>query len=214
MSTTSIELETQLIEKTVSKRNDILVKAEEQSRRILEAAERERDRIKTESEKQIMNIIGSELRAIRDRIVGKADLVGRKMLMQAREEILSSLFDEAKSRLTSIADSRYGGVDYHEIIYRLLIETISSMGGEEFIISANERDLAYLRDNLEAVKNQVGGRMSELKMSLDEKAINAIGGVVVRNKEGDKVFHNTLESRLIKARRRTEAKVSEILGVI
>jgi vacuolar-type H+-ATPase subunit E/Vma4 len=41
-----------------------------------------------------------------------------------------------------------------------------------------------------------------------------IGGVVMRNSNGTKTFHNTLEGRLVNVRNRIEAQVGKTLGVI
>ena len=81
MSINSMELETQLIERVVEKRNDIITRAVERAEKILQAAEQEVKMIEVESEKQVLSLVGSELRAVRDRIVGKAELEGRKMVM-------------------------------------------------------------------------------------------------------------------------------------
>ena len=73
MNQESLELEAKLIERIVERRNEIVSRAEERAEAILNAAEKDCERIRTESEKQILDIVSSELRAVRDRIVGRAD---------------------------------------------------------------------------------------------------------------------------------------------
>lgn len=214
MSSPSIELEAQLIERTVAKRNETLSRAEESAKKILQAAESECERIKAESEKQILSIVSSELRAVRDRIIGKANLEGRKTLMSAREEVLSSLYDEAKSRLEAIAEGRDTKIRYREVLKKLLIEAISAIGGEEFIVSVNKRDYAFLKENLTDVKEEIREHVGDVIIKLDDKTIDAIGGVIVRNPEETKTYYNTLDARLLKARRKIESEVAKILGVI
>ena len=78
MSTNSLELEAQLIEKIVEKRKGIMARAEEKTKEIMASAEEEVEKIRAESEKQIISLVGSELRAVSDRIVGNAELDGRR----------------------------------------------------------------------------------------------------------------------------------------
>lgn len=214
MSAKTLELETQLIERIVKKRNERLVRAEERANQILKSAEEEVERIKSESEKQILSLVGSELRAVRGRIVGSAELKGRKMVMLSRQELLSHVFEDAEKRLAQISDGKDKGTDYGEVLAKLIVETSSAIGGEEFIVSANARDLEYLKKNLSKIRNQVKDAVGGGDVKLDDEPIDVIGGVVVRNSEGTKTFHNTLEGRLVNTQGRVEAQVAKILGVI
>ncbi len=214
MSTTPLELETQLIERTIKQRNELLTRAGESAEKILKAAEEEVERIGAESERQILSLVGSELRAVRDRIVGGAELEGRKMMMLSRQELLSKVFDAARERLAEVAEGKDKSSDYEDILVKLIIETVSAIGGEEFIVSANEKDLAYLKKNLKKVNEQVSDALGGGDLKFDDEPIDVIGGVVVRNSDGTKTFHNTLEGRLVNVRSRIEAQVGKTLGVI
>ena len=214
MSTTPLELETQLIERTIKQRNELLTRAGESAEKILKAAEEEVERIGAESERQILSLVGSELRAVRDRIVGGAELEGRKMMMLSRQELLSKVFDAARERLAEVAEGKDKSSDYEDILVKLIIETVTAIGGEEFIVSANEKDLAYLKKNLKKVNEQVSDALGGGDLKLDDEPIDVIGGVVIRNSDGTKTFHNTLEGRLVNVRSRIEAQVGKTLGVI
>lgn len=210
----TLELEAQLIERTVERRNRIISEAEERARRIIQAAERECERIRAESERQVLNIISSELRAIRDRIIGRAIIEGRKMVMLAREEMISKVRAEVERRLMEIAQGKTGDVDYGEVLVRLIGEAASAIGGEEFIISANGRDLEYLRGHLGQVERSLQGKFGKVKLELEEEPIQVVGGVIVRNRDGTKIYNNTLEGRLMRAWSRMEAEVAKKLGLI
>lgn len=214
MSAKTLELETQLIERIVKQRKERIGRAEERASQILKSAEEEVGRIESESEKQVLSLVGSELRAVRDRIVGSAELEGRKMVMLSRQELLSQVFEDAEKRLAQISDGKDKGTDYGDVLVKLIVETASAIGGEEFIVSANARDLEYLKNNLRKIKNQVKDAVGGGDIKLDDEPIDVIGGVVVRNGDGTKTFHNTLEGRLINTRGRIEAQVAKILGVI
>jgi len=211
VSTNSIDLEAKLIENVVDKRKSLLSQAKEKAEKITKSAKEEVETINAESEKQILSLVGSELRAVNDRIVGSAELEGRKMLMQARQELLSKVFEEAERRLEAMAEGM--GSDYTDILVKMLSESLSAIGGEDFIVTANERDLAYLKKNLRTInrdlKKTLGGTIK-----LGDEPIDITGGVVVRNNDATKTYYNTLKGTLVNVRSRIEAEVAEILGVI
>ncbi len=212
MSTNSMEMEAQLIEKIVDKRNAIKAKAEEKAGKIIESAEEEVEKIKAESEKQIISLVGSELRAVNDRIVGSAGLEGRKMLMMARQKILSEVFEEAERRLGELAKGM--GPDYTTTLVKMISESASAMGGEEFIVTANDRDLAYLKKNLKTINRDLKKDLGDITIKLEDDPIDITGGVVVRNEDATKTYYNTLKGKLDTVRSRIEAEVAQILGVI
>lgn len=214
MSTKPLDLETQLIERIVKQRNERVEKAEERAREILESAQEEVERIKDESEKQIFSLIGSELRASRDRILGRAELEGRRGLMDARQRVLSHVYDEVSKRLKDISDGKDKKVDYSEILLNLITEAAMAIGSEELIVSANESDLKYLRKNLGNINAKLKATLGECTMKLADESIDVIGGVVIRNSDGTKTYHNTLDGRLESVKTKFSAQVAEILGVI
>jgi len=206
----SIGMETGLIEKTVQKRNKILADAEKRAEEVLKAAEAERERINTETDRQILQLMGSELKTVRDRIIGQAELEGRKVLMTARAEMLSKVYSQVENRLKDVVEVKSEDHDYGIILNKLIKEGVLAIGGNEFIVSANKRDLEYLRKNLK----KIGETLEGTTLKLDEKPVEILGGVVVKNPTGDKVYYNTLEGRLERVRRTMEARVAKMLGVI
>jgi vacuolar-type H+-ATPase subunit E/Vma4 len=203
-------METGLIEKTVQKRNKILADAEKRAEEILKAAEVERARINTETDRQILQLMGSELKTVRDRIIGQTELEGRKALMTARAEMLSKVYSQVENRLKDVVEVKSEDHDYGVILNKLIKEGVLAIGGNEFIVSANKRDMEYLRKNLK----KIGETLEGMTLKLDEKPVEILGGVVIKNPMGDKVYYNTLEGRLERVRRIMEARIAEKLGVI
>ena len=206
----SFGMETGLIEKTVQKRNKILADAEKRAEEILKAAEVERARINTETDRQILQLMGSELKTVRDRIIGQTELEGRKALMTARAEMLSKVYSQVENRLKDVVEVKSEDHDYGVILNKLIKEGVLAIGGNEFIVSANKRDMEYLRKNLK----KIGETLEGMTLKLDEKPVEILGGVVIKNPMGDKVYYNTLEGRLERVRRIMEARIAEKLGVI
>jgi len=212
VSTNSFELEAQLIEKIVEKRKGIMARAEEKTIKIVASAEEEVEKIRAESEKQIISLVGSELRAVSDRIVGSAELDGRRMLMQTRQELLSKVFEAAERRLEEMAEGMKS--DYTTILVKLISESASAIGGEVFFVTANERDLTYLKKNLKTINRNLKKDLGDITIKLEDEPIDITGGVVVRNDDATKTYYNTLKGRLDNVRSRIEAEVAQILGVI
>ena len=212
MSSRQIEVEVSLIERVYQRRKEILAEAEREARRIRRAAEEEAKRIKGEAEKASKLIIDRRLRAARERILGEAEMEGRRKLMEAREELVSRVFEEATKRIESLINDEGRRDEYLEILSKLIAEAVEKIGGSEFIVSANERDLELLKRNLGKIRRSLPSR--ELKLTLSEEPIECLGGVVVESGDRLKVYNNTLDGRLLRVRRLLSAKVAERLGVI
>ena len=212
MSTNTFELEAQLIEKIVEKRKGIIARAEEKTKKIMASAEEEVEKIKAESEKQIISLVGSELRAVSDRIVGSAELDGRRMLMKTRQELLSKVFEAAERRLEEMAEGMKS--DYTTVLVKLISESASAIGGEVFFVTANERDLTYIKKNIKTINKNLKKDLGDITIKLEDEPIDITGGVVVRNDDATKTYYNTLKGRLDNVRSRIEAEVAQILGVI
>jgi len=203
----SIELEAGLIEKAVEERNAILEKAEARAKRILENARQEEARIRNDTERHLRTIVGSELRAVHDRIVGRANLDGRKKIMEAKMEILDDVFNSAREKLEAMA--KEGGEDYQEVVKKLVSEAAEAMGEDELIVSCNKADQVFLKKTLSGLSKEI-----DASFKLDSKPVETMGGVIVKNPKATKVYYNTLEGRLLKVRQSKASEVAEKLGVI
>jgi vacuolar-type H+-ATPase subunit E/Vma4 len=105
------------------------------------------------------------------------------------------------------------GSDYTVILRKMISESVSAIGGEEFIVSANKRDLEYLKENLRTINKDLNENFNS-SIELNDEPIDIKGGVVVRNTNATKTYYNTLKGKLDNVRSRIEAEVAEILGVI
>jgi len=206
----SQDLDSKLIEKIVEQRNQILADSKQKALLILERAEEDRRRIMEQTNKSIESIVGSELRAVHDRIVGKAQLEGRKKLLYARMGVLGAVRSEALDKLRSVAEGKHPDYDYSEMLMGLIAEADQALAEEEYTVAANKRDLAYLKKNLSKVKEAMGGK----KVQLSEAPLEVVGGVVVMNANGTKTMENTLERRLETANSRLQTEIAKKLGVI
>jgi V/A-type H+-transporting ATPase subunit E len=214
MSESSMELETQLIERIVEQRKQLLKDADNEVEKIAKSAVETVAKINSDSEVEILSLIGSDLNAAKDRIIGNAQLEGRKNLLLARQAILTGVFDEALERLRGIANRDDADFDKGEILIALIKEGAASVGGDEFIVSGNEADLEYLGKNLGNISMALKQSIGESRVSLDSEPLDIGGGVVVRNSDGTKTYHNTFEGRLASVKARIESEIAESLGVL
>ena len=196
------QMENKLIDKTILQRNEIIADAKEMAAKITAGAEAENKRIEAQTNEAIENIIGGELRAVHDRIVGGAQLLGRKEVMEARTVVIAKVFEKAIAEVQSLIE----GPGYNEYLVKLAIESVSTLN-EDCIVYANEKDAKYLKSNMEQLALGV-------KVKVETSPVDIAGGVSVINLEGTKSIYNTVEARLKAAENRLTAEVAEKLGVI
>ncbi|MBQ04795.1 hypothetical protein CL673_08870 [Candidatus Bathyarchaeota archaeon] len=214
MSKSTMDLEANLIERVIEQRNKLLEDAENKVRTIKRSGVEEVARILANSEAEILSMIGSDLNATRDRIIGAAQLEGRKVILLTRQSILVGIFDKVLERLQGVAMGGEATVDKGRVLISLITEAATAIGGEEFIISANKADLEYLEKNLGNIHMALKKSIGEIRISVDSDPLNVVGGVVVRNSDGNKTYHNTFEGRLANVRARLESEIAENLGVL
>ena len=196
------QMENKLIDKTIQQRNEILVKAKDKAAKITEKAKADNKRIEAQTIEAIENIIGGELRAVHDRIVGGAQLLGRKAVMEARTVVIAKVFANVVDEVKSIVE----GPDYNQYLMKMAIESVSTLN-EDCIVYANEKDAEYLKANVEQLALGV-------KVQVETSPVDIVGGVSIINLEGTKTIQNTIESRLKASEIKLTAMVAEKLGVI
>ena len=152
------KLDTQLIEKTIEQRNEILKEAEVKAEKILKNAEKERQRIMQQNNDAIQSVIGSELKAVHERIVGQSQLEGRKKVLEARHEALSKVEDYALEELKVVAQREHPDYNYDDILIKLVLEAIDAIDEENYIISAKKNDIPFLKENIKTIIEKSGGK--------------------------------------------------------
>ena len=206
--------EIKLIESVFEKRNDIISRANKEAKHILQNAEQECLQIKKQAHERAAQTQELTTQALRDRIIGEATLEGRRILIQEREKALSLFYQRVRDRLQEIAEHKIESINFNHILTKLVIEAMIAIAGNTFIAYTNARDREYLQNNLTQITKQVKPKLGHIILQIHNKPIATMGGVIVQNQEGTKIFYNTLESRLETTRKRSEAVVAKILGVL
>lgn len=206
---TNIIIESKLIERTIARREEILSKAETDANSILSAAEKQSERIVKEADSEVIIVLTSVLKGVRERIVGAADIEGRKNLMISREDILQSLYAEATEQVKTEYNNKE---KHHKMLVILISEACSSIGGTDFIVSCNEVDHANLKKSHKKIVEEVSAKVgSAVTLEISDEPIVAAGGVVVQNNDRSKIYFNTVDSRIETAKAKLNAKLAKDL---
>jgi V/A-type H+-transporting ATPase subunit E len=120
----------------------------------------------------------------------KRQILGSKRLESRNQELLliersvNDYFEKAKERLRELPRDK----EYKDMINKMIEDCISAIGSEEIIIESNERDSKI-------VSELIGKKSRQVKVSLSEKPINALGGLRARSVDGSLTYDSTLELR-------------------
>lgn len=198
-----------MIEKVCEEIREILSHAEEEAKRILDEAREESRRI-------LMSRLERrpEVRMIRSKIMGQVELEGKRMVIKAKDEVASRVFDEVERLLKDVVGGKDDRFKYDEILVKLVEEAVSGIGEREIVLAANKRDREFLLKNLSRLEEHLSNDLGyDVKLLIANEALNCLGGVIAHDKERRKIYYNTLEGRLLKLRRTMKAKViRELLG--
>ena len=195
---------------------EIRQRGETEAKRIIEEARRKADAMVEEAKRRVKMMVMAEARpqvlTLRRRVLGTVELEGRRKMIKVKEEVVDRVVEMAKARIEGISSGKDKRVDYREILYSLIKEAVNGVGESKVYISANERDLKYLKRNLNSISKRLSRELGfEVKLGIDEKPINCMGGVIVRNEDCTKVYYNTLDGRLNEAVKRFRSFLGKTL---
>jgi len=119
---------------------------------------------------------------IEKQLIGGADIEARNKQLLALEASVDKVFTKALDQITN--NDRSG--DYANLIKSLLDESTKILGTSEVIVSTNSKD----RDVVQSTLSGFPGS------ELSSDAIECIGGVIIKSKDGAMTFDNTLDARI------------------
>lgn len=170
----------------------ILSQAEARAKQIVEEAEQEGKAIKESHMAKAKELLKSE----KSRILNEANFAVKKAVIQAKDSLISEVFDRVSDRIQRIRASS----EYPEVFRRLASEALANAEGKLFI-SVDERDR-------EVAKSVLDGLGVDYELRTD---IQCCGGLTVTTADGRITFVNTLDSRLDKARAVLKPDVASVL---
>ncbi len=212
MSSETVELEEKIIERAANERGEIISNAKIKASEMLNSAKQEAKRITAEGKDRAYRLLGADLKAVRDQILGEAELEGRRTLAESKEAILSHVFKLAEKRVIDIANGKDESIDCRDVLSRLIKEAALSVGEEELIIEANKSDREHLQSKLHNFQEQLSKALGyNVKLQIKKETLHCLGGVIVYDAAQRKIYYNTLEGRLLKFRSVLEASLTKNL---
>ncbi|MCD6235676.1 MAG: hypothetical protein J7J94_01605 [Thaumarchaeota archaeon] len=198
MSSDAVEaLKEEIWRRAREKADKILRDADEEAKRIVEEA---REKV----ERELKSRIEPERIILRRRLLGKAMMDGRRMVLLAKNEVIEKAFNKALEKLKQLPQTNPSEYEkFLEKVLRKAVEEFSAMGESNLIIYANERDLGVLKKLVDSLSN------SSVSFSF-EKA-DLIGGIIVSDRDGRVIFNSSLEGRLNSLRSILRDQVASIL---
>ncbi len=195
---------------------EIKRRAEEKVKQIIEEAEREAEQIIKEAEEKADRVFRHEaqsrLMIIRRRIIGAAEQEARRQLVEERNKVVNRVLEEAFRKLEDIVKGKDPKYKYEEILYSLIREAVLNIGESKVVLKVNERDKKYLLEKLSEIEARVRQETGiNVELVVSDETINALGGVIAYNRDGTKIFYNTLEGRLRDKFERNKPIIAKIL---
>ena len=189
----ALENITQKIKKDASsKAQKKINEAKRQAKEILEQAEKELTGEKKTLELETDKIIKIQ----RSRAISEGKLESRKMMLNAKEEIITRAFEIANERLAELDQAQ------KERYLSSAIKGAVSELGSDVTAFCNQKDQALVSK----VASQV-----DSKIKVSSEGIEHIGGVVVRANDGSAQIDATFEGLLKRKRNDLRREIAEIL---
>jgi len=165
---------------------------------IIEKTEQETN-IKAAEILQSVDKLGDTLHS---KIIGKAELKARNNSLQLIEETINKIFEESLKGLVNISSNK----SYDKSMKKLLEEGLDAIGGKEFNISCNTKDVDLLKNISKEIQ-----KTRKINIELSSKNLNCMGGVQVMNSDGSVIFNNTVEVRLERFKPLLRKQISDML---
>ena len=176
---------------------NILKNAREEAERILEEARRA-------SEESLRSRVEPEKILMRRRLIGRAVSEGRRMVILAKNELVEKAFQKALEKLKK--EAKLKSEAYRSFLLKSLrsaLDNLPTPNNDVVLIYANESDINLLRDMVK--------ELSSSQINIKFKKADIVGGMIISEADGRRVFYNSIESRLEALKPILREKVASIL---
>ena len=174
------------------------------------AIEREKERAMKNAEDEINSILKrgeDEAEIIRRTIIADSKLKANWTVLSEKQRLVTSVIDEAKSRLGTFVQSK----EYMSLLQRLIVDAGVTIGVRklEVVLRGHDAKLPLdLNVLAQAIKKKTG-KETELKVS--NERIDSLGGCIVRTRDGSIMVDNTVLAILKRRERTLRQAVMKIL---
>lgn len=142
-----------------------------------------------------------EAESIRRQILGSAELEARNSTLRALEGASNKVIQESLSAVTEKRPEAY-----QKALTRLISEGALVIGRDAAVL-CNEKDRKVVGSAVKELNRQNG-----MKLTVSDKGIEAMGGVVLQSSDGTIRYDNTLEARLERIRPQLRREIVNALS--
>jgi V/A-type H+-transporting ATPase subunit E len=185
---------------------EVLEDAKNQASKLIDEAQTKAEQTKSkEIERVFLNARELEMQELES-----VRLQTKQKMMKAKFQLVETATAKSLDKLTELATE--GDSSYRNSLQRFVVEATGAIAEEEFELIVHPRDLAFVKQRIKQMENEVSEiKRTSVALRISNEPLQSIGGIVVRNRNGEQIFNNTLEARLAKVRQDMLANISEIL---
>ena len=190
--------------------------AQEKADKIIQEAEAEVATINSDAEKtaeaeknKILDNGKKQSDMKYQQIISEAKMNARRAELGAKEEVIEAAFAKATENLKVKASSDDN--EYSESLIKMIKEAACELGGGDLIVQVKESDIANVEGQLKQLSSDIATKTGVSTTLTMGESINAIGGVILKTKNGDIEVNNTIESRLDRFKGLLRSEVANVL---
>jgi len=120
---------------------------------------------------------------LKRQIIGSSRLSARNKQLVLIENAVGDAFEKAIAKIESVRNSE----KYASMMKKLLEDGLHTVGGD-VVVECNAKDKTIVK--------KLVSEMDRGKIKVSEEAIDCLGGLRIKSKDGSMVYDNTLDSRI------------------
>ena len=161
----------------------------------------------SEATRIILRKAENDVELIKLSMTADAKMKANWAVLSKKEQWITAVINETKKKLETFAQSK----EYIPVLEKLIKDASIVLGQKELEVSLNERD-SNLPLKLDKLSHEVSEKTKlKTKLSLSRKNIKAIGGVMVKTKNGKVIMDSTFDDIIRRREKDIRSKTAEIL---
>lgn len=205
MSSGAEKIVSNIISDAQSKADATIQKAQEETTAILEEGKK---KAQMESEKILENA-EKQANMKYQQLISEAKMNSKRMELEAREEIIEESFRKAREELKKIAST--STEEYVESLKNMVKEASVEIGGGELVVLLKEEDVANIKKEIKSIEKDVTDKTGQKTTIEIGENIKAIGGAIVKTKNGEIEVNNTIDARMLRFKKALRSEVAKVL---
>ena len=132
----------------------------------------------------------------------------KKKMLEERENLIKMAIEKLEKDLAKLPEKD----EYKDVLLKLIVEGVFSVGGGELILQLNERDYKLINDDtLWAIEKEAEEKLRKTTILKRGAPVDIIGGCIIKTVDESKVYDNSLESVFERNLESIRAKVADLL---